>query len=63
MAKAPKKPVYGKFLTSNELQTRAQAEAWAQKEKKSYKQADISIKIDITRTPSSGWKATLYSKV
>lgn len=57
------KPLYGKYLTSAEFSNREQAEQWAKDTKKTYKQADMSIKFDIARTPSSGWKATLYIKV
>ncbi len=57
------KPIYGKYLTSAEFQNRSDAERWAKDTKKTYKEAEMSIKFDIARTPSSGWKATLWVKV
>lgn len=58
-----KKPLYGKFLTSAEFQTRSEADKFAKTQKSQYKQADISVKHDINRTPSSSWRVTLYAKV
>lgn len=58
-----KKPLYSKFLTSAEFSNRGDAERFAKKEKKSYKEAGMSVKHDIARTINSGWKATLYAKV
>lgn len=58
-----KKPVYSKFITSSEFNTKDQAEAYAKKQKAQYKGADMSVKFDINRTPNSTWKVTLYAKV
>lgn len=57
------KPMYTKVATSKEFTTRAQAVAYAKDKRKEYKAADQSIKYDISRTPSSGWKAVIYAKV
>lgn len=58
-----KKPLYSKFLTSAEFSNREDAEKFGKDQKKSYKEAGMSVKHDITRTVNSGWKATLYAKV
>jgi hypothetical protein len=61
--KTPKKPLYSRTLVSQEFQRKTEAESWAKKQRKTYKQADLSVKYDISRTPNSGWKATLFGKV
>jgi hypothetical protein len=58
-----KKPLYGKILASRSFDTREQAVNFAQEYKDQYKQADMSIKYDITRTPASEWQATVYVKL
>lgn len=58
-----RKPLYGKILASREFPTQEEARAFAQSYKDDYKEADMSIKYDIARTPSSGWKATVFVKV
>lgn len=58
-----KKPLYSKFLSSAEFSNREDAESYAKKQKKQYKEAGMSVKHDINRTVNSGWKATLYAKV
>ena len=58
-----KKPLYSKFLTSAEFSNREDAERYAKDQKKSYREAGMSVKHDIARTVNSGWKATLYAKV
>ena len=60
---AGKKPLYNKYMTSAEFNTRAEADKFAKTQKTQYKQADISVKHDINRTPSSSWRVTLYAKV
>lgn len=59
----PKKPLYGRILASRSFPTREQAESFAKEYKEQYKQADLSIKFDITRTEASEWKAVIYVKV
>lgn len=58
-----RKPLYGKILATRSFPNRAQAEAFAQEYKDQYKQADMSIKYDINRTPASEWVATVYVKL
>lgn len=57
------KPLYSKILETAVFYTRAEADDFAKKMKKEYKQADVSIKHDITRTPDSRWKAIIYVKL
>ena len=58
-----KKPLYNRFLTSAEFNNKDDAQKYAKSQKKIYKEAGISVKHDIARTPNSNWKATLYAKV
>jgi len=58
-----KKPLYQRILASKEFQTRVEAEEFAKDMKAQYKQADLSIKHDISRTENSGWKAVVFVKV
>lgn len=58
-----KKPLYGRILASRSFPSREQAEEFAKEYKDQYKQADMSIKFDINRTPASEWVATVYAKV
>jgi hypothetical protein len=58
-----KKPLYSKFITSAEFNTKSEADTWAKKQKTGYKAANMSVKFDITRTPNSGWKVSFFGKV
>lgn len=58
-----KKPLYSRILASRKFDKREDAEAFAQEMKAQYKQADLSIKHDIRRTPESMWEAVIYVKV
>lgn len=58
-----KKPQYAKILASREFPTREQAESFAKEMKGQYREAEMSLKYDIRRTPNSGWEAIVYQKV
>lgn len=58
----PNKPLYGKFISSSDFNTKDDAERWAKSQKEVYKGSE-SIKFDIARTPNSGWKVTLFAKI
>lgn len=58
-----KRPTYVTLQQSPEFQTRAQAEEWAKGQKKIYRQAEQSLRYDIKRTDSQGWKAVVSAKV
>lgn len=58
-----KRPTYVTLQQSPEFQNRSQAEDWAKNQKKIYKQADQSLRYDIKRTDSQGWRAVISAKV
>lgn len=63
MSSTSKKPLYGRILATQSFPNRADAESFAKGYKEQYKQADMSIKFDINRTPASEWIATIYVKL
>lgn len=58
-----KKPLYSRILASRKFTNRADAEEFAKEMKTQYKEADLSLKHDIRRTPESMWEAIIYVKV
>lgn len=58
-----KKPLYSRILASRKFEKREDAEEFASEMKAQYKEADLSIKHDIRRTPESMWEAVIYVKV
>ena len=59
-----KKPEYRTVKSSNQFQTRAEAEEWAKKEKGKYKAAGQSVKLEIDFVEQgSNWKARILVKV
>lgn len=58
-----KKPIYGKILVSRKFDKQEDAKSFLSDMKDQYRQADISIKGDISRTPESSWVVTVYEKV
>lgn len=57
------KPQYSRVLTSRKFNNRADAEGFAKDMKVQYKEADLSLKHDIRRTPEGMWEAVVYVKV
>lgn len=57
------KPLYGRILSDRVFPRREEAEAFAKDFKEQYKEADISIKHDILRTPASDWRVIIYVKL
>lgn len=58
-----RKPLYGRILVTRDFSNREDAEEFAKEYKMQYKQAGISIKHDIVRTPASDWRAIIYEKL
>ncbi|MGD9682618.1 MAG: hypothetical protein AB7W16_15630 [Candidatus Obscuribacterales bacterium] len=58
-----KKSFPGRILVSREFDRREDADSFAKEYKAQYKEADLAIKFDISRTVAGRWTATLYVNV